>query len=82
MAKYISRKNPISVRSLKRKVIGTVVFHHNGAWEDVKFIRVEGGWLRSRTDFAGLHPEVVTSAYVARECNMAFGDITSWARVY
>lgn len=43
MAKFVSRKNPVSVRALKRRPIGSVVVHHNGAWEDVKFTRVEGG---------------------------------------
>ena len=81
MAKFISRKNPASVRSLKRRSIGAVVRRHGGR-EDVKFTRTNGGWLREREDFNGLRPEVVTSADVARECNMAFGCADSWARVY
>ena len=82
MAKYISRSNPVTTRSLKRRPLGAVVRHHNGNWEDVKFTRVTGGWRRERTDFAGLRPEVVSSAVVARECNHAFGCADSWARVY
>lgn len=82
MAKFISRRAPVSVASLKRKPIGTVAFHHNGRWEDVRFTRVKGGWLRERTDFIGLRPEIVTSAAVAAECNKAFGYRESWAEIY
>ena len=82
MAKYVSRVNPISVRSLKRRVVGAVVRHHNGSWEDVRFTRVHGGWLREREDFSGLRPEVVTSAAVAAECNRSVGCAESWAKVY
>lgn len=82
MAKYISRRNTISARALKRRPIGSVVFHHNGRWEDVEFTRVEGGWLRERTDFTGLRPTVVSSAAVADECNRAIGCKESWAKVY
>ena len=82
MAKYVSRRAPVSVRSLKRRPAGTVVRHHNGRYEDVRFTRVVGGWLREREDFAGLRPEVVTSAAVAAECNTAFGCSESWAKVY
>ena len=81
MAKYISRVNPVSVRSLKRRVVGAVVRHHS-AWEDVRFTRVHGGWRREREDFSGLRPEVVSSAAVAAECNTAVGCRESWARVY
>ena len=81
MAKYISRANTISARSLKRKPNGTVVRHHSG-YEDVKFTRVVGGWVRERTDFIGLRQEVVTSAAVAAECNRSVGCRESWARVY
>ena len=81
MAKYISRRNPVSVRSLKRRSIGAVVRRHGGR-EDVLFTRVEGGWLREREDFSGLRPEVVSSADVARECNTAVGCRESWAKVY
>ena len=82
MAKFVSRNNTISARALKRRSIGAVVRHHNGRWEDVKFTRVHGGWLRERTDFVGLRPEVVTSAAVAAECNRAVGCRESWAKVY
>jgi len=82
MTKFISRKNTISSSSLKRRPIGAVVIHHNGSWETVRFTRVHGGWCREREDFSGLRPEVVSSAAVAAECNRAFGDATSWARVY
>ena len=82
MAKFVSRRNTISARALKRKSVGAVVRHHNGAWEDVRFTRTNGGWLRERTDFTGLRPMVVSSADVARECNRAFGCRDSWAKVY
>ena len=82
MARFISSRNPVSAKALKRKPLGNVVVHHNGAWEDVKFTRVAGGWKRERTDFSGLSPEVVTSAEVANECNTAVGCKESWARVY
>lgn len=81
MAKYISRNNTVSARSLKRRPIGAVVRHHCGG-EDIRFTRVHGGWLRERTDFSGLRPKVVSSAAVARECNCAYGCRESWARVY
>ena len=82
MARFVSSKNPISAASLKRRPLGAVVRHHNGAWEDVKFTRVTGGWVRERTDFIGLRQEVVTSAAVAAECNRSVGCRESWARVY
>ena len=81
MAKFVSRRAPVSVASLKRRVVGAVVRRHGGR-EDVKFVRVEGGWLRSREDFSGLRPELVSSAAVARECNTAVGCKDSWAKVY
>ena len=80
MARFVSRRAPVSVASLKRRPIGTVVRRHG--WEDVKFTRVTGGWLREREDFAGLSPVIVTSATVARECNGAIGCTHSWAKVY
>ena len=82
MAKCISRRAPISARALKRRPCGAVIRHHNGAWENVKFTRVHGGWIREREDFTGLRPELVTSAAVAAECNRAFGCKESWAKVY
>ena len=81
MARYISRHNTISSRSLKRRSRGAVVFHHS-EWEDVRFIRVAGGWTRQRVDFTGLSPEVVSSVAVATECNKALGCKESWAEVY
>ena len=78
---YVSYKNPVSARALKRRPIGAVVRRHS-KWEDVKFTRVEGGWKREREDFTGLRPEVVTSAAVANECNGAVGCAESWAKVY
>ena len=81
MAKFISHSNPVSARALKRKALGAVVRHHS-AWEDVRFTRVPGGWLRERTDFVGLSPEVVSSSAVADECNRSVGCRESWAKVY
>ena len=81
MAKYISRRNTISARSLKRRPLGSVVVRHGGS-EDVRFTRMAGGWRREREDFSGLRPEVVTSAAVAAECNRSVGCRESWARVY
>ena len=81
MAKFVSCNNQVSARYLKRKPLGTVVRHHCGR-EDVLFTRMAGGWLRERTDFSGLRPEVVTSAAVAAECNTAVGCKESWAKVY
>ena len=82
MAKFISRKNPVAARALKRRENGTVVVHHNGSWEDIHFTRVSGGWRRERVDFFGLTTMIVSSADVARECNMALGCQESWARIY
>ena len=81
MAKYVSRSNPASVRSLKRRPYGSVALLHGGR-EDVKFTRTNGGWKRERVDFVGLRPVVVSSAAVAAECNGAVGCADSWARVY
>ena len=81
MARYVSRRNPVSAASLKRRPVGAVVVHHS-AWEDVRFTRTNGGWVRERTDFAGLSPELVTSAAVAAECNRSVGCRESWAKVY
>ena len=81
MAKFVSRVNPGSVRSLKRRPCGAVIRHHN-VNEDVLFTRVAGGWVRSREDFTGLRPEVVSSAAVAAECNRSVGCKDSWAKVY
>ena len=81
MAKFVSRSNPVSVRSLKRRPCGAVVRRYS-RWEDVKFVRVTGGWLRSRTDVTSERTEVVNSAAVAAECNGAVGCKESWAKVY
>ena len=81
MAKFVSSKNPVSIRALKRKPTGSVALLHGGR-EDVRFVRVHGGWRRERTDFSGLSSVVVTSATVARECNSAVGCAESWAKVY
>ena len=81
MAKFVSSRNPISANTLKRKPTGSVVTRHGGR-EDVKFVRVNGGWLRLRVDVTSEHPSVVSSAEVARECNGAVGCKESWARVY
>ena len=81
MARYVSRNNPVSTRVLKRRSVGAVVRHHS-CLEDVRFTRVEGGWVREREDFVGLRPVVVSSADVARECNTAVGCRESWAKVY
>ena len=81
MTRFVSHKNPTSVRSLKRRSIGAVVRRHYGR-VDVKFTRVNGGWLRSRTDVTSENPVVVSSAAVAAECNCATGCRESWAKVY
>ena len=81
MAKYVSSRNPVSMRVLKRKPLGAVVTCHGGR-EDVKFTRVAGGWRRERTDVTSETPSVVSSAEVARECNTAVGCRESWAKVY
>ena len=81
MSKFVSRRNPVSVRALKRRPLGAVVRRHGGR-EDVRFTRVAGGWKREREDFVGLNPEVVSSAAVADECNCSVGCAGSWARVY
>ena len=81
MSRFVSRRNPISVASLKRRSIGAVVTHHS-EWEDTRFVRVTGGWLRSRVDVTSERPTVVSSAAVAAECNRAIGCKESWAEVY
>ena len=81
MAKFVSSKNPISTRSLKRKGVGAVVRRHYGR-VDIEFTRVTGGWVRSRTDVTSERPTVVSSAVVAAECNGAVGCADSWAKVY
>ena len=81
MTRFVSSCNPISAGTLKRKPTGSVVTRHGGR-EDVKFVRVNGGWLRLRVDVTSEHPELVSSVEVARECNGAVGCKESWAKVY
>lgn len=80
MAKFISQKNPVSIRALKRLEHGRVVIRHGGR-EDVRFTRVAGGYKRERMD-ASERPSVVSSTDVASECNSAMGCKSSWAKVY
>ena len=80
MAEYVSHSNPVSARTLKRRELGAVVVRHG--YEDVRFLRVHGGWVRERTDVTSERPVVVSSAAVAAECNTAVGCKESWARVY
>ena len=80
MARFVSSRNPVSTSTLKRKPIGAVVTRHGG--EDVRFVRVHGGWRREREDVTSEKPTVVSSAAVAAECNSALGCKESWARVY
>ena len=81
MARFVSQKNNVSVSALKRRPIGAVVLRHGGH-EDVRFVRVYGGWRRERMDVTSERQQVVTSAAVASECNSAVGCKSSWARVY
>ena len=81
MARFVSSRNVVSTRSLKRRPVGAVVRRHGGR-EDFKFTRVVGGWLRAREDVTSERPVVVSSAAVARECNTAVGCADSWAKVY
>ena len=80
MTRFVSQKNPVSMRALKRKPHGSVVVRH-GAREDVRFTRVAGGYKRERMDVSE-SPSVVSSSTVANECNAAMGCKSSWARVY
>ena len=82
MARFVSSRNTISAKALKRHSLGSVVMRHHGKWEDVRFTRVTGGWLRERTDVSSEKPTVVSSVDVANECNTAAGCKESWARVY
>ena len=81
MARFVSSRNPVSAGNLKRKPAGNVVRRSSG-YEDIKFTRVLGGWLRERTDVTSEKPTVVSSADVADECNSAMGCKESWAKVY
>ena len=75
MSKFVSYKNKVSARALKRKSLGSVVVHHYRR-TDVRFTRVVGGWSVSE------RTEVVNSAAVAAECNRSVGCRESWAKVY
>lgn len=82
MARYVSRNNTISATCLKRKPKGSVVVHH---WTlgEVRFTRVNGGWLAEREDSVWVSPAVViSSTSVADECNRALGCKESWAKIY
>ena len=81
MARFVSSRNPVSVGTLKRKPIGTLVIRRS-IWENVNFTRVNGGWVRQRMDVTSERSELVSSAVVADECNSAIGCRESWAKVY
>jgi len=80
--RYASRKNPIASNTLKRKPLGSVVVHH-WSYGEVRFTRVNGGWLAEQEDSVWIKPtEVVSSALVADVCNRALGCKESWACIY
>ena len=80
--RYVSRRNPIASNTLKRKTLGTVVVHH-WSYGEVRFTRVNGGWLAEQEDSVWVKPaEVVTSTDVANVCNRAIGCKESWACIY
>ena len=80
--RYVSRRNPIASNTLKRKTLGTVVVHH-WSYGEVRFTRVNGGWLAEQEDSVWVKPaEVVTSTDVANVCNRALGCKESWACIY
>ena len=81
MARFVSSRNPVSTKTLKRKPIGTLVIRRS-IWENVNFTRVNGGWVRQRMDVTSERSELVSSADVANECNSAIGCKESWAKVY
>ena len=81
MAKFVSQKNPVSMRVIKRKPAGSVVLIHSGR-EDIKFVRVHGGWCRSREDVTSEKDTIVSSTTVANDCDRAVGCESSWAKVY
>ena len=80
MARFVSSRNPVSMRALKRKAAGAVVRRHGGR-EEVKFTRVAGGYKRERMDVSE-KATIVSSSDVAKECNTAMGCKSSWAKVY
>lgn len=80
--RYVSRRNTVSVASLKRKPKGSVVVHH-WSYGEVRFTRVSGGWLAEQEDSVWVKPaEVVSSSDVANVCNRALGCKESWACIY
>ena len=80
--RYVSRRNPIASNTLKRKTLGTVVVHH-WTYGEVRFTRVNGGWLAEQEDSVWVKPaEVVSSFDVANVCNRALGCKESWACIY
>lgn len=81
MTRFISSRNTISAKTLKRRPLGSVVIRRS-IWESVNFTRVNGGWLRENLDGSFVKPTVVSSADVADECNNAIGCRESWAKVY
>ena len=81
MARFVSRRNPVSTNALKRKQAGSVVIRHSGR-ENVRFTRVAGGYKREREDVNNEDATIVSSVAVARECNAAVGCKSSWAKVY
>ena len=81
MARFVSKNNTVSVNTIKRKPHGSVIIYHGGR-EDVHFTRINGGWIRVRTDITSETPTIVSSAEVVSECNSAIGCRESWARVY
>lgn len=81
MTRFISSRNPVSAKALKRHPLGSVVVRHGGR-ENLSFTRIKGGWIRVRTDITSEEPTIVSSADVASECNTAAGCKESWAKVY
>lgn len=82
MAKYISRRSPVSAASLKRKPVGTVVVHH-WRYGEARFTRVHGGWLYGLSETVWVWPtKIVSSSDVANVCNKCLGCKESWARIY
>lgn len=82
MARYVSRVNPVSAASLKRKPVGTVVVHR-WTYGEARFTRVRGGWLYENEDSVWVRPaEIIPSTDVANVCNRALGCKENWARIY
>ena len=81
MTRFVSSRNTISAKALKRRSLGSVAIIRSG-YEDINFTRVEGGWLRSRVDVTSEDATIVSSNDVANECNKVIGCRESWAKVY